>query len=314
MNPGVTVLSASCATHDNETLQVRRALELHWRDVGTGVTIRSCFLAINKTTMHLPKIAGGDPTRGPSDVVKHTRLKMSTLNANASAFIPSYSVEPCQAPAPPSAQQMLREIVEAQPTICKHFVAGECYRSECFYSHDLEGHVCSFWAAGGCLRGSDCWFAHPSDEQVLKMHKERFPAKHVDASSPQAVQKKDYSPPTAPPLAPETVLTLGQKLKLASLLKLFPKLPEYAVEQSFRRNGGVENATCKELEAFSQPMTRLQPAVLPPASGLAATSSLLPHQRSAKCDVSAIEWVETGETIHQTYRGTLVAELSVVVS
>lgn len=29
--------------------------------------------------------------------------------------------------------------------VCRHFLAGECYRKDCWYSHELEAKVCKFW-------------------------------------------------------------------------------------------------------------------------------------------------------------------------
>lgn len=61
------------------------------------------------------------------------------------------------APAPPptveiapSVQKpLLPTIFPYQPhhkrQVCRHFLAGECYRKDCWYSHELEAKVCKFW-------------------------------------------------------------------------------------------------------------------------------------------------------------------------
>lgn len=42
------------------------------------------------------------------------------------------------------------ESVEPPPTVkkrqvCRHFLAGECYRKDCWFVHDLQEKVCKFW-------------------------------------------------------------------------------------------------------------------------------------------------------------------------
>lgn len=29
--------------------------------------------------------------------------------------------------------------------VCRHFLAGECYRKDCWFAHDLQVKVCKFW-------------------------------------------------------------------------------------------------------------------------------------------------------------------------
>ena len=45
------------------------------------------------------------------------------------------------------------------PPICRHLLAGGCYRSDCTYSHDPSTHTCSFWMRGRCS-STECKFLH----------------------------------------------------------------------------------------------------------------------------------------------------------
>ncbi|KAL7421040.1 hypothetical protein Q5752_003924 [Cryptotrichosporon argae] len=49
----------------------------------------------------------------------------------------------------------------AGPTrMCRYYLAGECRRSDCRYSHDLERAMCRFWLRGHCAKGPNCEFLH----------------------------------------------------------------------------------------------------------------------------------------------------------
>lgn len=45
--------------------------------------------------------------------------------------------------------------------VCRHFLAGGCFRSDCAYSHDVSGLPCRFWPTlAGCDTGDACPFLH----------------------------------------------------------------------------------------------------------------------------------------------------------
>ncbi|TPX35877.1 hypothetical protein SmJEL517_g01674 [Synchytrium microbalum] len=49
-------------------------------------------------------------------------------------------------------------------TICRHFLAGGCFRKDCWFSHDLEKTVCKYFIQGRCLKGDECDFSHDMDD------------------------------------------------------------------------------------------------------------------------------------------------------
>ncbi|KIY69226.1 hypothetical protein CYLTODRAFT_420941 [Cylindrobasidium torrendii FP15055 ss-10] len=44
--------------------------------------------------------------------------------------------------------------------VCRYFVAGECLRADCRFSHDLERALCRFWLRGTCAKNETCEFMH----------------------------------------------------------------------------------------------------------------------------------------------------------
>ncbi|KAJ3754135.1 hypothetical protein EV360DRAFT_52192 [Lentinula raphanica] len=56
--------------------------------------------------------------------------------------------------------------------VCRYFVAGECLRADCRFSHDLERALCRFWLRGTCAKGENCEFLHhlPKDVDVQSLN------------------------------------------------------------------------------------------------------------------------------------------------
>ncbi|KAF8661374.1 hypothetical protein AX16_001467 [Volvariella volvacea WC 439] len=50
--------------------------------------------------------------------------------------------------------------------VCRYFVAGECLRADCRYSHDLERALCRFWLRGACAKHENCEFLHRLPQDV----------------------------------------------------------------------------------------------------------------------------------------------------
>lgn len=44
--------------------------------------------------------------------------------------------------------------------MCRYFLQGECRRSDCRFSHDLDRAMCRFWLRGHCGKGPNCEFLH----------------------------------------------------------------------------------------------------------------------------------------------------------
>ncbi|KAJ7050555.1 hypothetical protein C8F01DRAFT_1178791 [Mycena amicta] len=55
--------------------------------------------------------------------------------------------------------------------VCRYFVAGECLRADCRFSHDLERALCRFWLRGTCAKQDNCEFLHhlPKDVDMASL-------------------------------------------------------------------------------------------------------------------------------------------------
>lgn len=54
------------------------------------------------------------------------------------------------------------------PPVCRHMLNGGCYRSDCHFSHDVDGHTCLFWLRGRCGKKDTCRFMHGFSEKLLE--------------------------------------------------------------------------------------------------------------------------------------------------
>lgn len=68
----------------------------------------------------------------------------------------------------PGVAQYLMDCAMTAPPVCRHLLNNGCYRSDCSFSHDLEGHTCVFWLRGRCGKGSACQFLHGYNEKWLQ--------------------------------------------------------------------------------------------------------------------------------------------------
>lgn len=52
--------------------------------------------------------------------------------------------------------------------VCRYYLAGECRRADCRFSHDVERALCRFWLKGQCVKGDLCEFLHtlPQESDV----------------------------------------------------------------------------------------------------------------------------------------------------
>ncbi|RDB15838.1 Zinc finger CCCH domain-containing protein 6 [Hypsizygus marmoreus] len=56
--------------------------------------------------------------------------------------------------------------------VCRYFMAGECLRADCRFSHDLERALCRFWLRGTCAKQENCEFLHhlPKDVDMTSLN------------------------------------------------------------------------------------------------------------------------------------------------
>jgi hypothetical protein len=64
------------------------------------------------------------------------------------------------------AQFIIDQALSAPP-VCRHMLNDGCYRSDCSFSHDVDGHTCLFWLRNRCGKGDACRFRHGFSEKLL---------------------------------------------------------------------------------------------------------------------------------------------------
>jgi len=65
------------------------------------------------------------------------------------------------------AQYIMYQAMHAPP-ICRHMLHDGCYRSDCQFSHDIEGSTCLFWLRGRCVKKETCRFLHGFNQKFLE--------------------------------------------------------------------------------------------------------------------------------------------------
>lgn len=66
------------------------------------------------------------------------------------------------------AQYIIDNALSAPP-VCRHMLHDGCYRSDCQFSHDVEGHTCLFWLRGRCTKPvSVCKFLHGFHPKLME--------------------------------------------------------------------------------------------------------------------------------------------------
>ncbi|KAG6812823.1 hypothetical protein H0H92_016092 [Tricholoma furcatifolium] len=81
--------------------------------------------------------------------------------------------------------------------VCRYFMAGECLRADCKFSHDLERALCRFWLRGTCAKQEHCEFLHhlPKDVDISSLNIAMARANIQPGTGPLAHLHPGASPP-----------------------------------------------------------------------------------------------------------------------
>ncbi|KAF8573761.1 hypothetical protein K439DRAFT_1642732 [Ramaria rubella] len=98
--------------------------------------------------------------------------------------------------------------VQGANRVCRYFLAGECMRADCRFSHDLERAMCRFWLRGNCAKQDNCEFLHhlPKDVDVSTL---TATMGRTDLQAISGINSRDASPVSTPP--PDDFPTLEQQ-------------------------------------------------------------------------------------------------------
>jgi DNA-nicking Smr family endonuclease len=90
--------------------------------------------------------------------------------------------------------QYLMECAMTAPPVCRHLLNAGCYRSDCQFSHDLEGHTCVFWVRGRCTKGAACPFLHGFNEKWMLQLEEQHHQQQAEMEQQayQLQQEQEY--------------------------------------------------------------------------------------------------------------------------
>ncbi|PWN91394.1 hypothetical protein FA10DRAFT_66394 [Acaromyces ingoldii] len=109
------------------------------------------------------RFAGGTPGRSGVSVVPREALAaqkaMPPSGPRSSSSAP-WATGSNAPPPPPRAGPLSGPAQLGAGRVCRYFLAGECRRADCRFSHDLNRALCRFWLRGQCLNGDGCSFLH----------------------------------------------------------------------------------------------------------------------------------------------------------
>ncbi|KAI1315382.1 hypothetical protein EDD11_000886 [Mortierella claussenii] len=186
---------------------------------------------------------------------------------------------------------------------CRHFLQGNCFRRDCWYSHDLDSMVCKFWLKGQCLKGDTCEFNHFIDTSRMAE-----PSPPLVKQKPPTMDDSDF---------PSLSASISNKSK--GTAKTSKSNGQHTLKNS--KNGGlsekgantVDNLAVEleeKVKVSSPSITR--PTISYSATAAAAASKpLTPLQRDdseeqrrafrLEMAPSSIPWLETGSALNNEY-------------
>ncbi|KAF9949692.1 hypothetical protein BGZ72_008576 [Mortierella alpina] len=211
---------------------------------------------------------------------------------------------------------------------CRHFLQGNCFRKDCWYSHDLDSMVCKFWLKGQCLKGDTCEFNHFLDTSRVS---EVAPTP-VKKQEPPAMDDSDF-----PSLAASTSTNKSKGSAWAT--KANGQAQDSKNNSNNRKDGskngnasggssngnGSDTSSNSLVDALGQELEEKAKVSSPPlaktpvisysaTAAAAASKPLTPLQRNEEVDVEQqrrnfkfemaptfIPWLETGSTLNSAY-------------
>ncbi|KAL0146265.1 hypothetical protein V8B55DRAFT_1321814 [Mucor lusitanicus] len=216
----------------------------------------------------------------------------TSVKSNKAASVPSKSATTNTLENTPKKRQ-----------VCRHFLAGECYRKDCWFVHDLQEKVCKFWYVlqGSCLKGDSCEFSHHIDIQEVasKMTLPEPPKK----KEPVKYNQGDYPALTSANSTKKTRAwnAAASSTTNASTVKEQDEFPTLASAAKIKKS--VTHNNSNRAINFAEAAKKKKAAPSPKAAiakrSLVHRPHKYSHQRLAR--PVHIPWLETGSSLNDLY-------------
>jgi len=180
------------------------------------------------------------------------------------------------------AQHVIDGAVSAPP-VCRHMLNDGCYRSDCQFSHDVDGHTCSFWLRGRCGKGSSCRFMHGFSSKLLEGVKDYFLADQALSQSPTNSTQSQF--------CVTDEVSKAIPIKTANLVQYNMK----TFFMSEHRVGGLttfQSAPAQEITSFPPSGSGPSFTCLPAAT----SETFLPYKDYNSSEVKSAHFSSLGET------------------
>ncbi|KAG0056858.1 hypothetical protein BGZ83_003152 [Gryganskiella cystojenkinii] len=214
---------------------------------------------------------------------------------------------------------------------CRHFLQGNCFRKDCWYSHDLDAMVCKFWLKGQCLKGETCEFNHFLDANKIVVDepvviKQQPPA--MDDFDFPSLSASSTSNKIKGPSKPANGKK-NKKYQKISDLDALDGAPTNGDSGSHhdQDNGSIKSASSPVLDELATQLQEQAKISSPPlarqgisysaTAAAAASKPLTPLKSSSSSSTgdvekqrkaftlqtapSTIPWLETGSTLNSSY-------------
>ncbi|KAF9207882.1 hypothetical protein CPC16_001139 [Podila verticillata] len=208
----------------------------------------------------------------------------------------------------PLAQYVPTGDVRSQQT-CRHFLQGNCFRKDCWYSHDLDLMICKFWLKGQCFKGDGCEFNHFMDTGRVA---ESTTTSTAPKQKPPAMDDFDF------PSLGATVSKKGQTpwgSKAASTKKTNGHQKENSLKASNDSADSLASQLEEKVKITSPPMLSKPAVSFAATAAAAAAKPVTPLQRTSTAtgteeqrrefngsmEPTSIPWLETGSAINGHY-------------
>ncbi|WRT69252.1 uncharacterized protein IL334_006236 [Kwoniella shivajii] len=180
--------------------------------------------------------------------------------------------------------------------MCRYFLAGECRRSDCRFSHDIDRALCRFWLRGHCAKGPNCEFLHQLPNN-LDPNALSSAMSHVELSS------DGYARPSSPSLYTPTEEfpdLLSVRIGRGGGVRFDPSRNRFANAVKRATPGPAPSLQISGLRQSPLP----QQAVLSPSLAAGVLALPRPSQRIKLRPPSLLPTLKTGSMTNEQYMST----------